>query len=347
MLAILTPAFAVVTYRASLQPLFGIDTIFRWNYLAEQILTRRSLGFYPPISGADFSIYSWPDAIAPVVSSLYFWTYALAGATSPSLTAPLIVFQFLLLLLATYFLAKKISSARAGIFACAFVAGSPVVLWATSMGQESGLMAIGALAMLLYLPEKSDDCVPANIVFAGLAAGLGALAREYGIVLPVIGLMLCVIRRLSHRSILLFCVTATIAALPWYIRTAIITGNPLYNMSIGGLFPVNAVHGWLNEAYLDHFGFAGIPAGAIQILVVNAAVALLGLIIGGISLGRRAAPLLVTAAAFSLLWFASLGYTAAGFTYSLRVLTPTLLIGAIVGGVVLARWVPERRYLPE
>ena len=40
------------------------------------------------LSAADYQAYSWPDGIAPAVSSLYFWIYALAGSTRRALTAP-------------------------------------------------------------------------------------------------------------------------------------------------------------------------------------------------------------------------------------------------------------------
>ena len=52
----LVPIFVVVIYRACAQPLFGVDTVFRWNYLAEQMVDRGTLAFYPPVSAADYQI---------------------------------------------------------------------------------------------------------------------------------------------------------------------------------------------------------------------------------------------------------------------------------------------------
>lgn len=341
----LAPAFAVVVYRAVAQPLFGVDTVFRWNYLAEQMLVRRSLDFYPPITAADYAVYSWPDGIAPAVSSLYFWAYALVGAARPTLTAPTIVFQLLALFIATYALGQRFFSARAGAFACTILAGSPLVLWATSMGQETGLTAIATAAMLLYLPTTRSTANQPEAAFAGLSAGLCALAREYGLILPAMGLAFCLARRLGPRTTLIFFGSAIVAAFPWYTRNWITTGNPLFSLSLQGLFPVNPVHAWLNEAYLSQFGFAHIPTAAGQIILVNGLLGILGLSVGGVFIARSVPAIVLTAAAFAVLWFMSLGYTAAGFTYSLRVLNPALVLGAVAGGALLTRWVPGRRHL--
>ena len=40
----------------------------------------------------------------------------------------------------------------------------------------------------------------------------------------------------------------------------------------------------------------------------------------------------------------SVAYTAAGFIYSLRVLSPALALAAVLGGAALAHWVPARRW---
>src|SRR5471032_907322 len=103
----LAPALAVVAYRTVAQPLSGIDTIFRWDWLARQMLARGTLSFYPPVTGADYEVYAWPDGIPPAVSTLYFFAYALARAARPVLTAPVVFVQFALLLVATFALARK------------------------------------------------------------------------------------------------------------------------------------------------------------------------------------------------------------------------------------------------
>jgi hypothetical protein len=342
---VLVPAFAVVVYRAGTQPLFGIDTIFRWNFLAEQMLAHESLGFYPPASPADYETYSWPDGIAPAVSGLYFWTYALARAARPALTTPLVVFQFCLLVIAAHGLARQLFSARAAAFACALLACSPVVLWATAMGQETGLIAIAVLALLLYLPRDRASETTGAVIAAGLAAGLGALAREYGLVLPVLGLAIAGARRLSGRTVLIFVATTVLVAAPWYARNWIRTGNPLFDLDVLGWFPINQTHAWLNQSYQAEFGWAALPPRALRFAAINCAAALLGGAIGGAIFFRSTRALLAAAAVVIALWVSSVNYTAAGFTTAIRVLSPALVLGAVLGGAACARWIPREKNL--
>ena len=339
------PAFAVVAYRAVAQPLFGLDTAFRWNFLAEQMLARGTLAFYPPVSGADYAIYAWPDGIAPVVSSLYFWAYTLAGAARPVLTAPLVIFQFFLVLATVHALARQLASPRAGAIACALVACSPIVLWSTAMGQESGLIAISLLAVLLYLPVSRETASAPAALMAGLAAALGGLAREYGLAFILFGLALGLFRRLSARTLSLYLLAALAGTLPWYLRNWFHTGNPLFNHKLAGLFPVNAAHLQLMQIYQQSFGWNQLPSGALRIFTTNCLAALLGGIAGSILCFKQVRPLLAAIILVTGLWVVALGFTAAGFTYALRVLAPALGISAVIGGVIFAQWVPARRYV--
>ncbi len=345
MFLVLLPAFGVILYRAMFQPLFGIDTIFRWNYLAQQMLRQGSLGFYPPVSGADYEIYSWPDGIAPAVSSLYFWTYGLAGATRPTLTAPVVVFQFCVLVAGVFALARQLFSARAAVFACALLACAPVVMWATVMGQETGLGAIAVVALLLYLPPDRSRETPGAAVMAGLAAGLGGLAREYWLVLIPLGLGLAWVRRLSPRSLLLFAAAAAFATVPWYGRNWLRTGNPLFNLDVAGWFPLNQVHIRLMQVYQAGFGWSHVSPAEWQYLLVNCCVVALTGSVGAWLYFRPARPVLIVIALFGLIWVVFVGRTAAGFPTAIRVLSPALALGTILGGAACARWIPARRHL--
>jgi len=336
------PAIAMVTYRAVTLPLFGVDNIFRWNFLAEQMVAHRTLAFYPPVTAGDYAIYSWPDGIAPAVSSLYFWIYSLAGATRPELTAPLIVFQFLLLLAGAYALARQMASPKAGAIACGLVACSPIVLWSTGMGQESALMAVALLGLLLYLPASRETVSTPATLAAGLAAALAGLAREYGPAIICFGFALGLARRLPARTLGLFLLTALAGALPWYGRNWLHTGNPFFNLDVAGLFPVNRAHLRLMQVYQESFGWAQAPADAPRIFLANTSAALFGVIAGALYCFRPARSLLAAIALVTALWFVSVSYTAGGFTYALRVLTPALVIAAALGGVAIARWVSTR-----
>ncbi|MBC8082240.1 MAG: hypothetical protein H7Z21_03450, partial [Hymenobacter sp.] len=337
----LIPAFAVVSYRAIFQPLFGVDTIFRWNYLAERMLELRSLAFYPPATAADYVIYGWPDGIAPLVSGLYLWTYLPAGEARPILTAPLVILQFVLLVGMARALSRRHGGERAANITGAMLACSPMFLWAVSMGQETGLTALGLAGLLLYLPEQAKPCPRSDIVLAGLSAALGGLAREYGLAFIALGVALCLWRRLPLRATALFALVAIGAVLPWYARNWLHTGNPLFTHDILGLFPVNSSYlTFMNEVFAEH---GTLPPGALRNLLQSCIMGLLG-IAAGVWFGlTRARALLAGAVLVILLWMTSVSMTAAGFTYSLRVLSPALLLAAVLGGVAWSRWVPARK----
>jgi 4-amino-4-deoxy-L-arabinose transferase-like glycosyltransferase len=340
----LVPASAVAGWRAIAQPLSGVDTIFRWNWLAEQLLARGTLDFYPPTSAAAYEIYSWPDGIAPVVSVLYFWSYAVAGAARPLLTAPVVLLQFGLVLGAAYALARRLFSERAAVFAVAIAACSPVLVWASVMGQETGLTALSLAAMLLWLPASRAEESTGAMIAAGLAAALGALAREYGLLWPALGLGIGRARRLSRRSLFLFAATAAVGALPWYLRNWVLTGNPLFNLSVGGWFATNTVHQWLMESYAQEFGLRHLPPESARLILTNCIAALVGGVAGAFFAGRQVRVLVVASFVVVALWLASLAYTAAGFIHAFRVLSPAFLLAAVMGGAACARAVPARAH---
>jgi len=341
----LVPALAVVSYRAIAQPLFGADTIFRWDWLALQMHGRGTLGFYPPVSAADYEIYPWPDGIAPVVSSLYYWAYSLARATRPELTAPVVIVQFVLLAVTVHALAWRIFSERAAAFATALLACSPVVLWAIAMGQETGLTALSLAAMLLWLPAKRSDESTAVTIAAGLAAALGGLSREYGLAWPVLGLVIGFARGLSRRTLLVFAAAAALGTLPWYARNWTHTGNPLFNLDIAGWFPINATHVWLMQSYQQEFGWSHLPPEAVRLVLTNCAAVLLAGLAGAWLFFRSSGALLAAVVVVAAVWLSALAYTAAGFIYGLRVLSPALAVGAALGGAACARWIPAQRHL--
>lgn len=337
------PVLAAVCYRALAHPLFGADTNFRWGFLAEQMWVRGHLSFYPPVSAADFEIYAWPDGIPPLVSSVYFALYALAGGIAPAATSPVVFAQFLLLLAATGTLARKMFSAAAGNWAVALLGVTPLAAWAVAMGQETGFTALALVGLFLYLPRNQEEETRADMVAAGVAAAVGAVAREYGWAFAALGLGLAWRRRLSRRGLAWFAGIVVATAGPWYARNYVLTGNPLFNLSTGGLFPVNEAHATLMAIYREQFGFMrqlgdwGLQP-FLNLVVVGLAAAT-----GAARFFPRARPLLLAIVVVGVLWVASVPYTAAGFMYALRVLNPALALGAVLGGAALAGWVSTPR----
>jgi hypothetical protein len=331
-------AAVTIAYRAALQPLTGPDTIFRWDFLARQILGSHGMGFYPPVSDADFGRYMWPDGIPPLLSLLYAWSYLGFGSTAAAATAPVVILVASLGYVLVGMLAWRISGRRAATWAVAVLAGSALFTWSISMGQETGLTTLGTLAFAWALGNGESEM---DWRLAGLAAGVAALSRDYGLAVPVLGVAYMAWRRRPVRELVGFGALVAAIAAPWYARNWVRTGNPLYNLEVLGLFPTNETHAGLMRSYVRTLGFGGNMVERLHEMAPLLWPLGCGLLLASLAAFRVRAAWPVSlrwlSALWLTLWLWSVGYTAGGLGYSLRVLDPLLAMLACAGGVALSK----------
>jgi hypothetical protein len=331
-------ALLTIAYRAAFQPLTGPDTIFRWDFLARQILGLRGMGFYPPVSDADFGRYMWPDGIPPLLSLLYAWSYVGFGSTSAAATAPVVILVGFLGYVLVGMLAWRIAGRRAAIWAVAALGGSALFTWSISMGQETGLTTLGTLAFVWAVGNGEAQL---DWRLAGLAAGIAALSRDYGLAVAATGFAYMVWRKQPTRELLGYGALVVAIAAPWYARNWVRTGNPFYNLDLMGLFPTNEIHSGLMRSYVRSLGFGGNMAERLHEMAPLLWPLGCGLLLASLAACRvrGAWPLILRwlSAIWLALWLWSVGYTAGGLGYSLRVLDPLLAMLACCGGVALAR----------
>jgi hypothetical protein len=328
-------ALAAVAARAVLDPLSGWDNVFRWDFLARQIWHTGSLAFYPPMTATDFQLYGWCDGIPPLVPFLNLWTYVSAGQLTAVATAPRVLLEAVLLFYAVGHLARRTWGATAGGPAMAVLATSSLLLSGVVIGQETGLTALTLVAMFVFLDEYRRDASRGSLVWAGVAAGLGALSREYALSWMLLGLGTLAWQRDQRKGWKIFLGTAVAIAAPWYLRNAWITGNPLYAQALGGLFPVNGVHRELMEIIGGLFGFqarATVVVTMLKFIAVTAGVAFGAGLWGFSRAPRQALPLFTGVILVGLLWIWSVSQTAGGWAYSTRVLTPAIALSAVLAG---------------
>ena len=334
-----TCAATIISYRLIFQPLTGYDTAFRWDFLARQIVAEGNLGFYPPVTDAAFLHYGWPESIPPLVPLLYAWAYCGAGSTAPQLSAVVGLEVATLVFMLTGKIAARTGGYAAGALACALLATSAVHTWAISMGQETGLLTLGVLALVWAVDRESDDRPDWRL--AGLAAGVTALTRDYGLTALVAGAGVLFWMRRPWREMAGYAVVGLVVVLPWFMRTWVLTGNPFYNHDLLGFFPVNPMHAGLMHFYLGYLGWTGHLAERLYELVMQIwPLGLLLLLVGGVGMfqiGPRLIGGRLLAGMWIGLWAWSVGYTMGGFQYSLRVLSPALALLAVAGGAWLAR----------
>jgi len=331
-------AIGVIAYRAIVQPLTGPDTIFRWNFLARQILNARGMGFYPPVSDADFGRYMWPDGIPPLLPLLYVWSYLGAGSADARETAIVVVTIAALAFVLVAMLAARFGGRGTGVWAVAALSGSALFTWSISMGQETGLTTLGTLALAWAL--GSETSAP-DWRLAGLAAGVTALSRDYGLAVVLVGAGFLAWRRRPWSELAGFAAMAAAISAPWYVRNWVRTGNPLYNLSLLGLFPVNETHAGMLRYYVRLYGFGGHMAERLHELAPLLWPLGCGVLLASLAAVRIRGAWPVSLRCLSALWLAlwvwSVGYTAGGLGYSLRVLDPLLALLAVAGGIALSK----------
>jgi hypothetical protein len=346
------PMLGVMVWRAILQPLSGADVDFRWNRLAEMMVHFRGLAHYPPITSSDFAQYFWPDGIAPLVAGLYAWTYLMAGEVSKVWTFLPVLLQALGLVVLLYELGRSWGSGeRGGWWACALGGGTMLLQFAFNLGQETGLMAlaVGGLALYLILWQRSG-CAEL-LAPAAACATLAACAREYGLIYPLVGAVWILLAGRKVKPALGFGGAALALPALWHGRNWWFTGNPFYPLDIAGWFPLNPVFAEWMRGYQQLYGAPLHHAVGWREIGRLLAVTALPALVGGLAglwwwrrvRGWAGSCALVVAT--TACWLASVPYTAGGLFYSMRVLSPLLVLGCGWGGACLAAWVPGRRHL--
>ncbi|WP_414662039.1 hypothetical protein [Horticoccus sp. 23ND18S-11] len=351
-MSVLLPVYLLfwvaVAWRAWHQPLAGPDVEFRWSFLAEQMLRLGTLDFYPPRSAADFVSYFWVESIPPGASALHAWAYACAGGSHASWTVPAVILQVWSVHELVWHAADRSGGRNAARIAVLALAACPLLTWSMLIGQETGLtaLALAGIACALMFWRSTRNAKWAAL--AGLFATLGAAAREYGLVFPLLAGGALWFWRAERRAWFALTAAAALGAV-WPLRTWILTGNPFYSLSPGGLFPANARFvAWI-ESDADAFGAALKTLsgwdGVIRYLVLFAPAALLGWIGLGTAIARRQRDAVLALAAVALLlalWATSVRYTNGGLFYSLRVTSPALVLGCLSLGLGVAALLSPR-----
>ncbi len=351
-------AIAIVFWRCTVVPLSYSDTLFRWDWLARLMLEDQSLNTYPPQFAPDFNRYFYPDGIAPLVSCVYWWLYAGWGERWPALSAISVTLQLLSAMGLTAHAARRLFGAGAQWYALLAMVASSALLTAFAVSLETGFTAIAVAGQLCFIAgateRNSADSLQSRwsragwIIAAALFAVIGAMSRDYGPVLAVTGLCAILQRRDTRWFAPLFVVVCIALATPWYLRNFLLTGNPVYPLAVGSLFPVNPVLQGVLADYQKQFGLFA-PGVGVRLrefgdyILTGAGV----LIVAGLPLilwlARRHASLLVTFVVVCVLWAWASGVASSGLVMTGRVLAPAWIVLSIAVGAACCVQSPRWR----
>lgn len=172
-----------------------------------------------------------PFSVEMLVLDGFLLSNPVQGAFAPLLLA-------LLALAAVSGFAQRVAGRSAGLLAGAIFFAQPFMVWeATSTFIESGIAFMLALAgwNLFRFVRHSER---SSLVLAGVFAG-GAAGMKYVGLIAALTLALAAAavlrRRLHPRLALAFALPALAVAIPWYVKNAVLTGNPFYPFVFGGL----------------------------------------------------------------------------------------------------------------
>ena len=341
--------FLLLMARTFCQPMMSPDSVFRWNYLAIKIFETGGFGFYPPMSTEDFKLYFYVDGMPPLVQFSYYWLYASFGSASETrLSVILIALQYVSIVFLCYYSASHIfQSSKAGIYSVLLLLSSVIFFFSIFLGQETGLTALSMAATIYFLSGADGEERASNSILAGFSTALGALSREYGLAFIVIGLLICFWRKRTGRNIFAYLLSSSLLCASWYIYLFLRTGNPVYSLSIGTLFPVNETFDGIYKTYVIYFGLGTQTLPKIK-FIINLLLTLsplhLLLLPALFFLPLKKVGYLIAATlAVILIWLNSIGYTCGGFFYSLRTLAPLIVVVSIASGGLISRFSRGKR----
>jgi hypothetical protein len=206
-----------------------------------------------------YNHYAW----LPLFSSMTFaWGLAAGGMY----TAKLMSFGIGLVLLAAVLAwSKELEDEESGVWACAILLGTPVVLflfWMTNSDISAALYHL--LALVLYWRWVRKPEGSRLLLLSGLFAGFAMASKysaAYGAAVLALGCLW--VRRgagpaSALRAALLFCAAAILPLLPWWGRAFLQTGNPFFPYFVGPFGGRGADMELLTAWYADtRFGSPG------------------------------------------------------------------------------------------
>jgi 4-amino-4-deoxy-L-arabinose transferase-like glycosyltransferase len=165
-----------------------------------------------------------------VLDGFLLWD-SVQGAFAPLLLA-------LVALAAVVGFAERLAGRSAALLAGAIFFAQPFMLWeSTSVFIEPGLacaVALSAWNLARFVRHSEQNALVLAGLFAGGAAGMKYLGLIAVLAIAGVGVIVAW-QRLNVRSALAFSLPAVAVALPWYVKNAVLTGNPFYPHIFGGL----------------------------------------------------------------------------------------------------------------
>jgi hypothetical protein len=173
-----------------------------------------------------------------LVEGIFVWPMALGSDRAPQF----IHFTFgLLTSLLLWDWSRRLWGNRAAGWIMAFLLTMPSLLWLAAWAYTDLALSFYTLAVLYTLWKWKDTGGQSWLILAGSMAGFAMGVKYTSFLVPLAGVFYILMweRRFSRKAlscVLRFGGLAVLVALPWYLRTWLWTGNPIYPFVFGGPF---------------------------------------------------------------------------------------------------------------
>jgi Dolichyl-phosphate-mannose-protein mannosyltransferase len=172
-----------------------------------------------------------PSSVEMLVLNGFLLWDSVQGAFAPLLLG-------LVALAAVIGATHRLAGRPAALLAGAIFFAQPFMTWEVTSGFiEAGLACMVALAAWNFM-RFLEVREPAHLVVVGILAG-GAAGMKYlgliAIAAFVVVAALLATRHLRAVHVLAVAIPAVAVAVPWYVKNAVLTGNPVYPYVFGGL----------------------------------------------------------------------------------------------------------------
>ncbi len=174
-----------------------------------------------------------------------------------------------------------------------------------------------------------------------VAAGIGALSREYGLIFIIMIIPVLISMRIPIRHAVKCLLLAIIISCPFYIRNILIFNNPFYPLSLFGLLPHNQIHQSIMEEYGRQFSLfsnSNYLLDALKFAIIGLPIQLIALFTAWKSRIENKTAFYSYSLAIIAIWAYSTKYTCGGIYYSMRVLTPAIIAVSILSGPFIANF---------
>ena len=324
----------------ALVPPLAWDEVAYHLALPKLYLQERRITFPPSVMQS-----LWPSS----TEMLFTLSLLLGNEILPHL---IVLFTSVLAMVAVYLLGARVMPPPGPWFATAFVAATPMVMRLSGIAFNdvplAAYVAVSILALHLWVTERSPAYLIVSALLCGFALGTKLTGLVIGLIMSVWAGWLLVDRqsfRSAIRAALAFGGVSLAVALPWYIRSYVLTGNPVWPLAhslLGGEYwdstgseyflhwmtyqrPPLSLANILRMAWLVPRDYGGILNWAIMPLVVPFGVCVLP------KMSRFVRGLAAILLAYYVFWAVSLGH-------QMRFLMPAVPVLAILGARTFGIW---------